>query len=74
MKHTIYLAYKDELRYIADGEQTSDKPMRRMALNDYTDSLTKRLSLTCRRETISQKQYDLYSNWLVNYCIKRHAK
>lgn len=69
MKHTGYLQAKEQLKSFADELKTNDMPLRRQSLNDYTDSLLKELSLR-----VSGERYNLYQNWLVNYCISRHDK
>lgn len=74
MDNSLYLSCKNDLKLFADEVQIKDKPARRQALNDYTDSLIRDLGNNCLVEAITEKQYSLYSQWLVNYCIKRHEK
>jgi len=75
MKHSIYLAYKAEIKDLANILPTDDKPMRRQSLNDFLDCrLRGGLNYTLLRGTVSQKQYDLYVNWLTSYVIERHNK
>ena len=74
MKQSIYQLCKSDLKEFADCEQTEDKPMRRMNLNDYLDFLSKSIGVHSLKGKISYKQANLYMNWLTNYTIKRHEK
>jgi hypothetical protein len=74
MDNSIYLQFKSRLKEFADNEQTEDKPMRNEALNNYTDSLLREMDIKRLKERISQKQYNLYHNWLTYYCANRHKK
>ena len=71
----IYQSYKGQMKAFADNFETNDGPKRRTALNDYLDYCLKDMvNYYLLHEEISQKQYDLFENWLTNYTIKRHEK
>jgi hypothetical protein len=74
MDNSIYKAYKERLKAHADSEKGTDKPYRRQYLNDTLDNELRSLDRERLQERISEKQYNLYSAWLTNYCIERHEK
>lgn len=75
MKNEIYQNCKAILKEVAATEKRhnkNDKTRVRTVLNDETDNLHRQIDFHAMKETISQKQAELYKNWLSNYCCKLH--
>jgi len=55
-------------------QNSDDKPMINMGLNDFFDSLCKNdIEQLVLREKISEKKAEQYKNWLINYVCKLHV-
>ena len=77
MKNTIYQDVKSKLKAYNKEIITlcnNDKPMQRMALNDYTDQLMREIEEEFSHENISYKQCKYFIYLLENYCCKLHLK
>ena len=78
MKHTIYnnckAILKDEANQLKATNNKKDKVYIRTVLNDLLDSTCKDLNRLELKEVISQKQNNLYQNWLSSYTCKLHPK
>ena len=68
MKHTIYLNEKTNFIEFSKTLPNDDKPAKRMALNDYLDSIIKSNVFL----QFGQKRENLYFNWLENLCRNLH--
>jgi hypothetical protein len=77
MKNDIYLNCKAILRAESielKQKAPKDKTYIRYSLNTLLDELINVLNRHELKEIISQKQNDLYKNWLTNYTIQLHPK
>lgn len=53
---------------------TNDKPYQRYELNNSLDRILNDLQRQTMKDTITEKQYNLYAYWLTNTTIKFHPK
>ena len=63
-----YQQAKNELRSFAENISNSDKPAKRMAINDQTDSIIK----DNRWLKFSDKKQNQYFNWLSDFACTLH--
>jgi len=71
MNHTTYKNEKTSIKsYAINNAYLDDKPLKRMLLNDYLDSLIKSNVFL----KYSEKRQQMYFNWLSNYVCKLHKK
>lgn len=54
--------------------QSNDKPYIRYEINNQVDSICRQFDFYAMKETISQKQADLYKLWLSSYACQLHPK
>jgi len=74
MKNSIYLNAKSLMKSEAKRlkAQSTDKPYIRYELNNLCDDLIKQFNFHAMKETITQKQANLYALWLSNYTVFCH--
>lgn len=74
MKNTIYLNAKQLVKSQAKKlkRTNDDKPYIRYELNNLCDELCKQFNWYAMKETISDKQAALYSNWLASFTGSVH--
>ena len=68
MQHLIYLQEKNNFIQFAKSLSNSDKPAKRMYLNDYLDSIIKNNTFL----HLGEKRENLYFGWLENLCVRLH--
>lgn len=73
MNNDLYKQLKKRITLTADNLDFSDKPKRRMILNDLLDDIIRQIDFEVMREWISEKRGELYKTWLTNYTIQRHT-
>jgi bifunctional DNase/RNase len=77
MKNTIYLNAKELIKSeakILKRQNPKDKPYIRQFLNDLCNDLISQFNFHAMKETISEKQAKMYTNWLSNYTADQHPK
>jgi hypothetical protein len=76
MKNQIYTNAKALLKSQAQKlkSTSNDKGYIRQELNNNLDQMIYQINHYAMRETISQKQADLYALWLSNYTCYLHPK
>ncbi len=74
MKNSIYLEAKKLIKSEAkELKRTSnDKPYIRECLNNQCDQMTKQFNWYAMKGTISEKQANLYANWLASFTGSMH--
>lgn len=74
MKRSIYLNAKSLMKSEAKRlkAQSNDKPYIRYELNNLCDDLIRQFNFHAMKETISEKQSNLYALWLSNYTAILH--
>lgn len=70
----LYKRLKRDLGLTADGLGFTDKPRRRMILNDTLDLYIREINSEVFHERLSEKRANQFINWLTDYTIKRHEK
>jgi len=74
MKNSIYKQYKNDLKQFAKELSFSDKPARRMALNDYLDIISRDLNVDAMKGRATDKQAALYYKWLESLTCELHER
>jgi len=74
--YSIYRNAKKSLKTAADEckrtTSKTDKPYIRQVINDQADSMIKQINWHAMKETISQRQAQMFSNWLSSYAADLH--
>ena len=77
MKNTIYNNAKELIKQEAKTlkrQNPKDKPYVRECLNNLCDDLIKQFNHHAMKETISEKQANIYAYWLSSYTASQHPK
>lgn len=63
-RNKIYNSYKAQLVDFAKEIPNNDKPLKRMQINNYCDSLTREMRSEAERNDKSEKLIKQWENWL----------